>query len=194
MKHTTYYAGSVLFVALFAGMILTLFHSHSATGTSDNTEPDDEASAFVENSLRLFEDRQIVQTGEPELLLSRDATIRELQDTGIMVMNYDPDCSTAFHIVVFHGVFNVASLSPGTIRADVKSQMEPAQYVAYIYNAESGNLAGVVSDVSGARFREILGDETLPDSDTLPSPRFGSVDREKTPPGNRATDPFIDCL
>lgn len=180
----------VTVLALGVGGVLAF---HESTDTNEYPIPAASAAAqdvMVERSLQYFDRMNTTMEHEPNVMMSESVTFDHLRETGVAVLNLEEGCQLPFHIVIFEGQFQVDRLKPGGIvHPDAYEDQEPIKYVALIFNRETENLVGIVSDETGGRFKEILGDPALPDPEAHPDPEFGPFDDDTLPNNMRGAIP-----
>lgn len=125
------------------------------------------AETITQRALDYTRQHVHIKSGEPEVLLSRRVTPEDLNNLGLSVGNYAPDCFCPHHLVILKGDFDMNGAVPMSQDPELE---DPAKYVAYIYDLRSGGLAAIGSDLYGSHYKKALGDPSLPDPSAPLSP------------------------
>ena len=213
MKHTriVMLSGSALIGVIAIALILTFSSGTSAESQSDPTETaqksgtpidaigsatpqldssDPVAAKIAALALEYSRENGSVVSGEPQILLSRPVTAEDLREAGISGPNYAPTCPYPMYLVILKGDFDVSGSIP-TLTVGYVPQ--PVSYLADIYSADAQGFIGMAGDTTGAMFKKVLGDPTLPDSTTLPQPNQGTGAQSPYAPDSVTTQQYVPC-
>ena len=111
-----------------------------------------------------------VVSGEPQILLTRSVTARELPTLGLSTINF-AGAEPPLTLVVLKGDFDVKALGRTLTLPEWR-----VNYIAYVFDLKAGMPTLTEVSRTGGRFRTVLNDPSLPEEkfDSVRQPDVGS--------------------
>lgn len=143
---------------LLAGLLLALLAVEKTGAQDDMPRPllDASIDEVREAALRYTYNRFEVVSGEPQVLLIRPVTEKELPELGLPAVDFETD--PPLMLVVIKGDLNVSNIR-GAVGL---KQPWFTNYVAYVIDLNVGAPAYISVSPNGEMFRTLLNDQTLP--------------------------------
>lgn len=149
----------------------------AATTTSPDGTPSAMSDAVMaQSTLDYTREHGAIISGEPQVVLSRKASVDEVAALGFGQWNFQAGCVVPMQIVILKGELDARSVLPDA--ALPAGQKIPVKYLVYVYDMNLNRIIATYGDPTGAVVKKALGDPTLPEdtSGGTGNPVFGSPD------------------
>ncbi len=131
---------------------------------------------MAQNALDYTRQYGAIISGEPQVVLSRDASVAEVAALGFGQWIFQEGCVVPMHIVIVKGDLDARRVLPDA--ALPPDQKIPVKYLVYVYDMNLKRVIATYGDPTGGIVKKALSDPTLPDdtSGGTGNPVFGSPD------------------